>query len=349
MNKFDDQEEIKLTQFSHGAGCGCKISPQVLSKILKGTETSSEFTNLLVGNSDRDDAAVMAIDDQRAIISTTDFFTPIVDDPYDFGRIAANNAISDIYAMGGKPLMAISILGWPVDKLSDEVANSVVAGGRAVCQQVGIPLAGGHSIDTPEPIFGLAVTGIIDKDRIKQNNSATAGCELFLTKPLGVGLLTTAEKNGILRPEDKNLARDLMLELNDIGLALANLGSVKAMTDVTGFGLLGHLTEMCNGSDLSAEIEYKSVPKIDGIQYYLDQNSMPGGTQRNFSSYGDRINKLTADQKNLLCDPQTNGGLLVAVAPEGLEEFKKLVETRGLVLQSFGRLTPRQQLLIKVH
>ena len=196
-------ESIKLTQFSHGAGCGCKISPQVLSEILQGGEQEQIFKNLLVGNSSRDDAAVMAINDHQAIISTTDFFTPIVDDPFDFGQIAANNAISDIYAMGGKPLMAIAILGWPVDKLPAEVANQVIAGGRAVCQQIGIPLAGGHSIDTPEPIFGLAVTGIINQDQVKQNNTALAGCQLYLTKPLGVGLLTTAEKSGQLRVRTK--------------------------------------------------------------------------------------------------------------------------------------------------
>ena len=348
-NNAEKEGTIKLTQFSHGAGCGCKISPQVLGEILKGLESKAEFDNLLVGNSARDDAAVMAIDDHRAIISTTDFFTPIVDDPYDFGRIAANNAISDIYAMGGKPLMAISILGWPVDKLPESVANKVVAGGRAVCKQIGIPLAGGHSIDTPEPIFGLAVTGIIDRKLIKKNNSATPGCLLYLTKPLGVGLLTTAEKNDILREQDRDIARDLMLQINDIGLALAGLESVQAMTDVTGFGLLGHLTEMCEGSGVSAEIEYSKVPKIEGIQYYLDRNSAPGGTSRNFSSYGSKISPLTSDQKNLLCDPQTNGGLLVAVAPEGVEEFQQLMETKNIILESFGELIPEQQLLIKVN
>jgi selenide,water dikinase len=345
----ENQTAVKLTRFSHGAGCGCKISPQVLSKILKGSEAGADFSNLLVGNSARDDAAVMAIDDSRAIISTTDFFTPIVDDPYDFGRIAANNAISDIYAMGGKPLMAISILGWPVDKLPAEVANRVVAGGRAVCESIGIPLAGGHSIDTPEPIFGLAVTGIIDRNCVKKNNSATVGSLLFLTKPLGIGLLTTAEKNGLLRDQDKNRALDLMLQINDIGLELAKMKTVTAMTDVTGFGLLGHLTEMCEGSGLAAEIDYTRVPKINNIQYYLALKSAPGGTYRNFSSYGSNIGPLTEDQKILLCDPQTNGGLLVAVEPSGVDEFKKLLQSRDIKAESFGRMTPGQSTLIEVN
>ena len=230
--------EYKLTEYSHGSGCGCKISPKVLDKILDGIKQGNEFPNLLVGNDHKDDAAVIAIDDDRAIISTTDFFMPIVDDPYDFGRIAATNAISDIYAMGGKPIMAISIFGWPIDKLPDEVGKLVIDGGRKVCEEAGIPLAGGHSIDSPEPIFGLAVTGIIEQSKLKANSGANPGDLLYLSKPLGIGILTTAEKKKILQEEDKGIATELMLRTNKIGVALAELNGVTAITDVTGFGLL---------------------------------------------------------------------------------------------------------------
>lgn len=249
-------EPIRLTQYSHGAGCGCKISPQVLEVILAGSGAQNLDPKLWVGNSSRDDAAVYALDDERGVVSTTDFFMPIVDDPYDFGRIAATNAISDIYAMGGDPLMAIAILGWPVNLLPPEVAREVIRGGRAVCDDAGIPLAGGHSIDTPEPIFGLAVTGVVNKRQMKRNDTATAGCLLYLTKPLGIGILTTAEKKGKLRTQDVGVARDWMCTLNRIGSQFAKLDGVTAMTDVTGFGLLGHLVEMADGSGLSAQIDY---------------------------------------------------------------------------------------------
>lgn len=330
------EEKIRLTQFSPGAGCGCKISPQVLGEILKNAGDQTSFTDLLVGNASRDDAAVMAINDRQAIISTTDFFTPIVDDPYDFGQIAANNAISDIYAMGGKPLMAISILGWPVDKLPAETANEVVQGGRAVCEKVGIPLAGGHSIDTSEPIFGLAVTGIVDIDRVKKNNQAIAGCQLYLTKPLGVGLLTTAEKTGQIRDEDRLTARDLMLQLNSIGLELSQIDGLRAMTDVTGFGLLGHLIEMAEGSQLTARIDVDKIPTVANVDHYLDLKTAPGGTFRNFSSYGDKVSEISERQKLLLCDPQTNGGLLLAVAPDAVAEVEAVLKAHNQYFETFG-------------
>jgi len=251
---------IRLTEFSHGAGCGCKISPGVLDVILQSSAVFPVDPNLLVGNASRDDAAVYDIGGGQAVISTTDFFTPIVDDAFDFGRIAATNAISDIYAMGGKPVLAIAILGWPVEKLSAELANKVVEGGRQSCDEAGIMLAGGHSIDTPEPIFGLAVTGLIDTDRVKRNNTATVGNDLYLTKPLGIGILTTAQKKSLLKPEHEHLARDTMCQLNSIGPALADIDGVTAMTDVTGFGLLGHLSEVCEGSGVSAQIDFAAVP-----------------------------------------------------------------------------------------
>lgn len=239
---------IRLTQYSHGAGCGCKISPKVLDTILKSQIPGFNDPTLIVGNSSKDDAAVVDIGNGQGIVSTTDFFMPIVDDPFTFGRIAATNAISDIYAMGGKPIVAIAILGWPINTLPAEVAQQVIDGGRQVCHEAGISLAGGHSIDAPEPIFGLAVTGIVPLDAIKQNDTAKVGDTLYLTKPLGIGILTTAQKKGKLKPEHEQLAPNAMCTLNKIGQRFAELPGVHAMTDVTGFGLAGHLLEMCEGS-----------------------------------------------------------------------------------------------------
>ena len=341
-------EPIKLTAFSHGSGCGCKIAPAVLSRILGESVSTQLFPNLLIGNSTRDDAAVMAIDDERVIISTTDFFMPIVDDPFDFGGIASVNAISDIYAMGGKPLMAIAILGWPIDKLAPEIAAQVMAGARAACDRAGIPLAGGHSIDSPEPIFGLAVTGIADKTTIKANSTATVGCELYLTKPLGIGILATAEKRGKLREQDLGKAAKLMLQLNSIGEQLGKLESVKAMTDVTGFGFLGHLIEMCEGANLSAEVDYSKVPLIEGIKFYLDQFIYPDMTMRNFQSYSAKVSTLTGEQLFTLCDPQTSGGLLIAVNPTGKNEFLSICSQFGLELNAIGGMVEKEEKVIRV-
>ena len=341
-------EPIRLTQYSHGAGCGCKISPQVLEVILAGSGAQNLDPKLWVGNSSRDDAAVYALDDERGVVSTTDFFMPIVDDPYDSGRIAATNAISDIYAMGGDPLMAIAILGWPVNLLPPEVAREVIRGGRAVCDDAGIPLAGGHSIDTPEPIFGLAVTGVVNKRQMKRNDTATAGCLLYLTKPLGIGILTTAEKKGKLRTQDVGVARDWMCTLNRIGSQFAKLDGVTAMTDVTGFGLLGHLVEMADGSGLSAQIDYARVPRLDAVEYYLEQGCVPGGTLRNYDSYASKISPIQELHKRVLCDPQTSGGLLVAVTPQGNEAFLDMAREHGLHLEPIGRLVERQTYAVEV-
>ena len=348
--KDTTEQPIRLTQYSHGAGCGCKIAPKVLDAILHTDISYPENKNLLVGNSSRDDAAVYDIGHGRAAISTTDFFMPIVDDAYDFGRIASANAISDVYAMGGTPMMAIAVLGWPIDKLAPEVAKRVIEGSRSICHEAGIPLAGGHSIDSPEPIFGLAVTGMVDIPNLKQNDTATAGCELYLTKPLGVGMLTTAQKKGILKPEHAQLAPQQMMQLNKIGADLGRLPQVKAMTDVTGFGLLGHLSEMCEGSNLAADIYFDRVPVLPEALDYMAQKAIPGGTHRNFDSYGHKIADLTPDQKHLLCDPQTSGGLLVAVDPEGREKVLSIFEQYGLHLQPFGALKERgkDEKLIKV-
>ncbi len=342
-------EPIRLTQYSHGAGCGCKISPKVLEIILAGSGAQNLDPKLWVGNASRDDAAVYAIDEERGVVSTTDFFMPIVDDPYDFGRIAATNAISDIYAMGGDPLMAIAILGWPVNVLAPEVAREVIRGGRAVCDEAGIPLAGGHSIDAPEPIFGLAVTGLVEKRHMKRNDSAELGCKLYLSKPLGIGILTTAEKKSKLRAEDVGLARDWMCTLNKPGSRFGKLPEVKAMTDVTGFGLLGHLLEMADGSGLTARLNYAAVPRLPGVDYYLAEGCVPGGTLRNFESYGEKVAPLSDEQKHLLCDPQTSGGLLVAVTPEGEAEFLALAAELGLQLASIGEFVARQPYAVEVY
>jgi selenide,water dikinase len=341
-------DPIRLTQYSHGAGCGCKISPKVLEVILAGSGAQNLDPKLWVGNASRDDAAVYALDDERGVVSTTDFFMPIVDDPFDFGRIAATNAISDIYAMGGDPLLAIAILGWPVNLLPPEVAREVIRGGRAVCDAAGIPLAGGHSIDAPEPIFGLAVTGVVNKARLKRNDTATVGCKLYLTKPLGIGILTTAEKQSKLRAEDVGLARDWMCTLNKPGSRFGQLDGVKAMTDVTGFGLLGHLVEMTDGSGLSARLQFDAVPRLPGVDYYLTQGCVPGGTGRNFESYGERLAPLSQAQQNLLCDPQTSGGLLVAVSPDGEAEFLAAATELGLALAPIGELVERQRYAVEV-
>jgi selenide,water dikinase len=328
-------DQIRLTQYSHGAGCGCKISPKILDEILKSNLALPDDKNLLVGNSSKDDAAVYDLQNGTALISTTDFFMPIVDDPFEFGRIASANAISDVYAMGGKPIVAISILGWPINILSPEVAQKVIEGSRSICKEAGISLAGGHSIDTVEPIFGLAVSGLVNIDNIKRNNTAKEGDILFLTKPLGVGILTTAEKKGLLKEEHKQVAAKQMMQLNKIGEALGRIAGVTAMTDVTGFGLLGHLVEMAEGSELSAEINFEKIPLITpDLKYYIDNKSTPGGTNRNWDSYGNKISEINDYQKSILADPQTSGGLLIAVNKSAQSEIKKLFEANGLALFS---------------
>ncbi|MDQ3190647.1 MAG: selenide, water dikinase SelD [Bacteroidota bacterium] len=323
-------EEIKLTQFSHGAGCGCKIAPGVLDEILKSDLFIPASEKLIVGNSSKDDAAVYDIGDGMGLISTTDFFMPIVDDAYDFGRIASANAISDVYAMGGKPLMAVAILGWPISKLPVELAQKVLEGARAVCQQAGIPLAGGHSIDSQEPIFGLAVNGLVKLNNLKQNNKAKAGDLIYLTKKLGVGILTTAEKKGILKTEHVGIACEQMIELNKFGEEAGKLSRVTAMTDVTGFGLLGHLLEVAEASGLTAVIDYSKIPLIDDLKFYTSQFCFPDNTFRNWSSYESKVSGISGDSLMTLCDPQTNGGLLITVSPDFRQEFEQALNEAGL-------------------
>ncbi|MBO0614899.1 selenide, water dikinase SelD [Thiothrix fructosivorans] len=329
---------IRMTEYSHGSGCGCKIAPAVLDVILHSQLPPDVCDALLVGNSSRDDAAVYDLGNGTAVISTTDFFMPIVDDPFTFGRIAATNAISDVYAMGGKPIMAIAIFGWPLDKLPPEVGREVVEGGRKACQDAGIPLAGGHSIDAPEPIFGLAVTGIVQTRHLKQNSTAQAGCKLYLTKPLGIGILTTAQKRKVLLPEHSNLAIDTMCQMNTIGAQFGEMPAITALTDVTGFGLGGHLREMCEGSGLQAVIQFDQVPVLPHIPQYLELDCSPGGAKRNFDSYGYALGAMTERQQQIICDPQTSGGLLVALAPEGEAEFLAVCQQAGLDLQPIGYL-----------
>ncbi len=360
--QMQNLEQIKLTQYSHGAGCGCKLSPAVLDKILHSNDTPQNYPRLIVGNSTRDDAAVYDLGNGQGLISTTDFFMPIVDDPYDFGRIASANAISDVYAMGGTPVMAIAILGWTIDKIAPEIAADVIRGARDICAESGIPLAGGHSIDSPEPIFGLAVNGLVELSRLKQNSTATVGSHLYLTKALGVGVLTTAEKQSKILDVHKTVARDSMIRINSIGSALAQLPGVSAMTDVTGFGLLGHLIEMCEGSNVSAEISMSALPTLCDLRPYIEARCTPGGTKRNWLSYGSKVQlgeqsdlseQFDASYKALalLCDPQTSGGLLVAVEQSAEEEFLHLLQSRGMddCCRPIGTIVDKRNYAVVVH
>jgi len=327
-------EPVRLTQYSRGAGCGCKIAPKVLDEILKTNISIPADGKLLVGNSSKDDAAVYDLGNSTALISTTDFFMPIVDDAFDFGRIASANAISDVYAMGGKPILAIAILGWPVEKLPAELAQQVLDGSRKICEEAGIPLAGGHSIDSAEPIFGLAVTGLVDVKNLKKNNTAKAGDVIFITKPLGVGVLSTAQKRGLIKEEHVPVMISQMVQLNKIGEALGKIDGVTAVTDITGFGLLGHLIEMADGSNCSAEINYAALPVADGVKEYLTQRIVPDATYRNWNSYSAQtafekgVNVMEAF--NLLPDPQTNGGLLIAVDVLAADTVKNILKENGL-------------------
>nr|HPR60902.1 selenide, water dikinase SelD [Prolixibacteraceae bacterium] len=280
---------------------------------------------------------------------TTDFFMPIVDDPFSFGKIAATNAISDVYAMGGTPLLAIAILGWPVNKLAPEIAGMVLEGARETCREAGITLAGGHSIDSPEPIFGLAVTGQVELNKLKRNDTATPGCRLYLTKPLGVGVLTTAQKQQKLKAEHAHIAPQSMMTLNKVGELLANIEGVKAMTDVTGFGLLGHLSEMCEGSGLSAVIKKSSVPVFPEALEYIEMACIPGGTHRNWESYGDKVQLQNENDKLILCDPQTSGGLLIAVEESAVGEVEKVLASQGIAETAIGYLTEKTTIVIEVE
>ncbi len=323
-------DKIRLTEFSHGGGCGCKIAPAVLSELLAATPIRGLPKELLVGTATADDAAVYKLNDTQALVATTDFFTPIVDDPYDFGRIAATNAISDIYAMGAQPIFALALVGMPLDKLPLEVIGKILAGGESICAEAGIPIAGGHSIDVLEPIYGLVALGLVHPDKIKQNSTAKAGDVLILGKPLGVGILSAVLKKGKLSEAGYAAMLGSTTKLNTPGVALAEMAQVHALTDVTGFGLAGHLLEICRGSKLSAHVDFASIPVLEEALSWVKQGVATGASDRNWKGYGQDVSLPAGApewQRKLVTDPQTSGGLLVACAPEAekavLAEFQK--------------------------
>ncbi|HET7833275.1 MAG TPA: selenide, water dikinase SelD [Gallionella sp.] len=324
--------DVKLTQLSHGGGCGCKIAPGLLQEILGEAKQKLPFPDLMVGTETSDDAAVYRLNDEQAIIATTDFFMPIVDDPFDFGRIAATNALSDVYAMGGTPIMALAIVGMPINKLPVETIRSILEGGEAVCKAAGIPLAGGHSIDSQEPIYGLVALGVVHPRQLKKNSDAQEGDVLILGKGLGVGVLAQGLKKDVLPPEGYAQMVASTTKLNSVGSALASLPAVHALTDVTGFGLLGHLLEVCRGSNLAAELRFEQVPVLSSALPLAQQGYGPGAIERNFASYGHEVDfaeHLETWQRRLLADPQTSGGLLVSVTPEAAEEVLSLFHRAG--------------------
>ncbi len=335
---------IRLSQLSHGGGCGCKLAPAVLSDILSRMPLRAIPKELLVGTESSDDAAVYRLNDGQAIVATTDFFSPIVDDPYDFGRIAATNAISDVYAMGGRPIFALAIVGMPLEKLPVEVIQRIVAGGESVCADAGIPIAGGHSIDTVEPIYGLVALGLVHPDRVKRNDRARAGDALVLGKPLGVGILSAALKKGALSAAGYRQMLSTTTRLNTPGIPLAELAGVHALTDVTGFGLAGHLLEICRGSKLGARLRFDELPLIAEAREWAERGTATGASGRNWSSYGREV-RLPAGfpkwKQDLLTDPQTSGGLLVACAADAVEQVLAEFERDGFTdARRIGEMTP---------
>jgi selenide,water dikinase len=340
-------EPIRLTRFSHGGGCGCKIAPAVLRDILADTPFSSNlaaaYPDLLVGIEHGDDAAVYRLNDTQAIVATTDFFMPIVDDPYAFGRIAATNALSDVYAMGGRPLFALAIVGMPIGKLPNAVIRQILAGGEAVCKAAGIPIAGGHSIDAPEPIYGLVAIGVVDPRKVKQNGGGQAGDSLILGKPLGVGIYSAALKKDLLSADQYAAMIAATTQLNTAGTDLADLADVHAMTDITGFGLLGHLLEITRASKCAAHIELGRLPLLPGVSELAQGGHITGASERNWASYGHEANLSgIADwQRALLTDPQTSGGLLVSCAPASKQAVLEIFHRHGFAQATeIGRLTP---------
>lgn len=353
MKVSENKERIKLTQYSRGAGCGCKISPQVLEEILHSSFNFPD-QHLLVGNSSNDDAAVYDLGNGNALISTTDFFMPIVDDAFDFGEIAAANALSDVYAMGGKPILAIALLGWPVEKLPASLAKEVMDGARKICAKAGIALAGGHSIDSAEPFFGLSVNGIVPIENLKKNNTAKEGDLLFLTKPVGVGILSTAQKRNVLKEDHLKISMEQLTSLNSIGEAFGKIKGVSAMTDVTGFGVAGHLIEMAEGSGLSAELYYSRLCITENAKEYLKQRIIPDATYRNWNSYSKKISFEKGvdvmEAFSILPDPQTNGGLLIAVNPDSINEVQQLLKQNGLEKfdEPIGKFIAKDEKVIQV-
>ncbi|WP_324778610.1 selenide, water dikinase SelD [Thiobacillus sedimenti] len=347
-------EPIRLTAFSHGGGCGCKIAPAVLQDILADTPFYSHlgaaYPDLLVGIEHGDDAAVYKLNDGQAIVATTDFFMPIVDDPFDFGRIAATNALSDVYAMGGKPLFALAIVGMPIGKLPNDVIRQILAGGESVCRAAGIPIAGGHSIDAPEPIYGLVGIGVVDPRKVKQNAGGQAGDCLILGKPLGVGIYSAALKKGLLSAEQYAAMIAATTQLNTAGADLADTAGVHAMTDITGFGLLGHLLEITRASKVSARVEMSLMPVLPGAAALAQAGHVTGASQRNWASYGGEVQFAdgVADwQRALLTDPQTSGGLLVSCAPDAKSAVLDVFRRHGFAdAAEIGRLQPGRHVAV---
>jgi selenide, water dikinase len=324
--------DIRLTSLAHGGGCGCKLAPAVLQQILADSPTAGPFANLLVGTETSDDAAAWRLNDSQVLVATTDFFMPVVDDPFDFGRIAATNAISDVYAMGATPIMALAIVGMPLGKISIESVRAILSGGAAVCAAAGIPVAGGHSIDSPEPIYGLVAMGLVHPDRLMRNSAARAGDRLILTKGLGVGVFSAALKQGRLDAACYETMINSTTQLNAVGARLPQIEGVHSVTDVTGFGLLGHALEMCRGAALTATLRTKAVPLLPGAAELAQAGLRTGAATRNWASYGEAVQlspELAEWQRDLLCDPQTSGGLLIAAAPEVADAVLDLVRRDG--------------------
>lgn len=338
-------QKIRMTRYSSGSGCGCKLSPSTLETILTDALCGPDQERLIIGNSSGDDAAVYDLQDGNYLIFTTDFFTPVVDDAFDFGYIAAVNAINDVYAMGGKPMLALGILAWPIDRLTAEQARPVIQGARKACEDANIPLAGGHSIENPEPVFGLAVNGTVPKAQLKTNTGARPGDLIFLTKALGTGLLATGEKKGLLLEKDLGVAAREMKKFNSIGFELSRVSGVHAMTDVTGFGLLGHLLEICEQSGIGASIDFSTIPLLTDLSYYVQAGCIAGGLRRNRESYGHKITRLNEPVSSILYDPQTSGGLLVAVSPEDSHRVRDLFSQNGLdaFTTPIGEITEQQK------
>ena len=330
MNAPD--QTIKLTSFSHGGGCGCKIAPGVLAEILKKSSGFPVPPQLMVGIETADDAAVYKLNDEQALIATTDFFMPIVDDPYDFGRIAACNAISDVYAMGGTPIMALALVGMPINKLPLETIGLIIRGGEAICAEAGIPIAGGHTIDSVEPIYGLVVLGLVHPSKVKRNADARAGDVLVLGKPLGVGVLSAALKKDALGPDGYAAMIANTTKLNKPGKLLAEMAGVHALTDVTGFGLLGHLLELARGAGLQAQLNMGKIPLLRGVEQLAADGFFTGASGRNWDAYGKDVQlapAITPAQHALLTDPQTSGGLLVSCDAGSVDEVLALFAAGG--------------------
>lgn len=342
--------EYKLTQYTDAGGCGCKISPIILERILSYSRGLLHNKEILVGNNNNDDAAVYQISESQGIVSTVDFFTPVVNEPFTFGQIAAANAISDVYAMGGKPLWALAILGYPIDVLDHSVGTQIIEGANSICEKAGISIIGGHSINNPQPIFGLSVNGIIDIKNIKQNKNAQVNDCIFLTKPIGVGILSTALKLDRIEMRHYNSAVENMIALNTIGMELANLNYVNAMTDITGFGLLGHLGEICKSSQVSAIIDFNKVIIIEGVERYVKDNIVTGGGKRNWESYKNEVKGGDTLSKVILSDPQTNGGLLITVSEQFINDFQKILIKNNLQnhIEPIGRIISKGNYQIEI-